>query len=142
MEHKQAFEGFPVGDTKEEFEAAVDRLFDQVKPPPPKISYAYGQNLPIRWGRVVSGEGHVLACPRRPVADLMGILPIRFIETQEHNQQISSCCRHPENHDIEGWFSNAEEEQRGTPDIYILHCTCGRRHIRFMCGGGFRPTWR
>lgn len=85
---------------------------------------------------------HILACPRYPVAKLSGLLPVKYIEALEQNQLISSCCRHPENHDIEAWFSCEEERQKGVPDIYINYCTCGRRHVRFCVGGGdVRPFW-
>ena len=82
---------------------------------------------------------HVLACPRHPVAKLGNLLPIKYIEALEQNQQIASCCRHPENHDIEAWKSSENET---APDIYKFHCTCGRTHVRFCVGGGdARPFW-
>lgn len=81
----------------------------------------------------------VLVCQRYPVAKLGGLIPARYIEALEHNQKISSCCRHPENHEIEAWKSKEDEP---VPDIYIFHCTCGRRHINFCVGGGdVRPFW-
>ncbi len=82
----------------------------------------------------------VQACPRRPVAKFPeGFIPTKYIEALEQNQQISSCCRHPENHEIEALKSKPEEVQ---PDIYIFHCTCGRKHTRFITGGGdVRPVW-
>jgi len=76
---------------------------------------------------------------RMAVRKLMGLIPVKYLEALEQNQQIPSCCRHPENHDIEAWKSRREEE---APDIYIFHCRCGRRHRRFCCGGGDeRPIW-
>lgn len=78
---------------------------------------------------------HHQACPRYPVAKIMHLLPIRFIEALEQNQQIASCCRHPENHDIEALYSSEEDRDRRIPDIYIFHCTCGKKHRRFMVGG-------
>jgi hypothetical protein len=82
---------------------------------------------------------HTLACPRRPVAKLGNLIPIKYIEALEQNQLISSCCRHPENHDIEAFKSTPEEP---IPDIYVFHCTCGRKHTRFIVGGGdIRPVW-
>jgi hypothetical protein len=84
---------------------------------------------------------HHLACARKAVAKLGTLIPQRFIEALEQNQQIASCCRHPENHDIEAWFSCEADRDKGIPDIYILHCTCGRQHRRFMVGGGKRPFW-
>lgn len=94
---------------------------------------------------------HHLACPRYPVAKLLGILPPRFIEALEQNQQISSCCRHPENHHLEAWFSSDVDRDRGVPDIYVFICTCGRKHRRFCVGGSagsglgapqeLRPFW-
>ncbi len=82
---------------------------------------------------------HVVACPRYPVARLIGTLPVKYLEALEQNQQIALCCRHPENHDIEGLKSSPLEP---IPDIYIFHCKCGRRHTRFCVGGGdARPSW-
>ena len=84
---------------------------------------------------------YAAAAPRVAVAKCPARLPIRFIEALEHNQQIPSCCRHPENHEISAWFSNEEERTKGTPDIYVLHCPCGRNHYRAMYGEGPRPVW-
>ena len=81
---------------------------------------------------------HVKACPKRPVKKVVRRLPARFITDLEHNQKIASCCRHPENHNIEALKSHPKE---AAPDIYIFHCTCGRKHQRFMLGGGERPVW-
>lgn len=81
------------------------------------------------------------ACPRVRVADLPeGFLKQKHIEHLEHNQQIASCCRHPENHEVEAHKSHPDEQ---APDIYIFHCTCGRKH-RFFCVGSTddqRPVW-
>lgn len=92
-----------------------------------------------------------LACPRYPVAKLLDHLPPKFIEALEQNQLIASCCRHPENHDIEAWYSSEADRDRGVPDIYIMICTCGRKHRRFCVGGSagsgpeavqeLRPFW-
>jgi hypothetical protein len=98
-----------------------------------------------RYGRFPKGtvlpESQEQACPRVKVADLpAGHIPIKFIEGLEQNQLLHSCCRHPENHDIEAKKSHPEEP---APDIYIFHCDkCKRRHVRFMCGfGDDRPVW-
>lgn len=80
------------------------------------------------------------ACPRVKVADLPeGFLKQKHIEGLEQNQKISSCCRHPENHDVEARKSHPDEI---APDIYIFHCTCGKKH-RFFCVGftDERPVW-
>lgn len=78
-------------------------------------------------------------CPRIKVAKLRDLLPVKYLQALEHNQQIASCCRHPENHDIEAFKSKPDEP---APDIYILHCTCGKQHRRFCIGGGdIRPFW-
>lgn len=84
-------------------------------------------------------DTRTLACERYPVAKLGQLIPTKYIEALEHNQMISSCCRHPENHDIEAFKSKPSEPM---PDIYIFHCTCGRKHTRFCIGGGdIRPVW-
>jgi hypothetical protein len=121
-------------------------------------SYTYGDRLPKEWGmrEPVRGPGnHVLACDRTPVRRLVtfdaegnldegnprNLLRDKWITDLEQNQQIASCCRHPENHDIEAWYSSERDADLGIPDIYIFHCTCGRRHTRFCVGGGLRPFW-
>lgn len=85
-------------------------------------------------------ETQVPACPRVRVADLPeGFLKQNHIEALEQNQKISSCCRHPENHEVEARKSHADEQ---VPDIYVFHCTCGKQH-RFFCVGltDKRPMW-
>lgn len=59
------------------------------------------------------------------------LLPLGWIEALEQNQQIKSCCRHPENHSIGAFYSSAKDEELGIPDIYILYCPCGCQHKRF-----------
>ncbi len=94
--------------------------------------FAKGDKLPAT---------QVQACPRVRVADLPeGHLKRNHIEGMEQNQLIASCCRHPENHEVEAFKSHPDEP---APDIYVFHCTCGRRH-RFFCVGATdegRPYW-
>lgn len=88
---------------------------------------------------MLAPETTVEACPRYPVAKLLRLIPQEYREALEQNQKISSCCRHPENHDIAAFKSRPEEPE---PDIYIFYCTCGRQHRRFCVGGGdIRPSW-
>lgn len=85
-------------------------------------------------------ETQVDACPRVRVADLPEKhLKKKWFERLEQDQTLKSCCRHPEDHDVEARKSHPDE---GAPDIYIFHCTCGRRH-RFFCVGleDVRPVW-
>lgn len=80
-------------------------------------------------------------CPRRPVQKLIqsNRMPVKYLQALERNQKIASCCRHPENHDIEAFKSHPDEV---LPDIYKFYCTCGRTHTRFCVGGGdVRPMW-
>ncbi len=94
---------------------------------------------------------HVEACKRIHTSKVWKTLPLKFVEALEQNQQIASCCRHPENHDIEAFYSNEQERWRdkdpakdmpNPPDIYIFHCTCGRKHRRFCVGSAEdRPFW-
>ena len=76
-----------------------------------------------------------IACPRIAVSQVADILPPKFIADLEQNQLIASCCRHPEDHEIEALYSSDADKERGVPDIYIFHCTCGRKHRRFCVGG-------
>lgn len=94
--------------------------------------YAKGTVLP---------ETTVAHSPRRRVADFPpGKIKQKWIDRLEQNQLISSCCRHPENHEIEAFKSHPDEP---APDIYIFYCTCGRKH-RFFCLGANdeRLEWR
>jgi hypothetical protein len=94
---------------------------------------------------------HTLACKRVPVAKWLGLIPPKWIEDLEQNQQIASCCRHPENHKIEAWYSSDADRDKGIPDIYILICEEQHElepgvfgeawHRRFMLGSGKRPFW-
>lgn len=77
------------------------------------------------------------ACPRVHISKVKN-WPLKYIEKLEQNQKLPSCCRHPENHDVEA-FKSVESEPG--PDIFISHCTCGRRHIYFCVGSGVRPFW-
>lgn len=124
--------------------------FQGARPTPADAEKRFAALGPIaaRHGRFPKGtvlpETTRLECPRVKVADLPeGFIPTRFIEALEHNQMIASCCRHPENHEIEAHKSHPEEL---APDIYIFICTCGRMHRRFMLGnlafGDKRPVWK
>jgi len=102
--------------------------------------------IAARHGRFEKGailpETRVLACPRVRVEDFPdGFIPTKYIEGLEHNQKIPSCCRHPENHEIEAHKSHPDEEM---PDIYIFICSCGRNHRRLLLGSVddvARPVW-
>ncbi len=82
---------------------------------------------------------HIPACPRYPAAKLRDVLPPKYFEALEQNQKIASCCRHPENHEVEARKTHPEET---APDIYIFHCTCRKQH-RYLCAGvnDERPSW-
>lgn len=92
---------------------------------------------------------HFPACPRYPVARLEGLLPARYLASLQGNEKLAACCRRPRGHDIEAFYSSAADKARGVPDIYVLHCTCGRKHRRFCVGGSAgsgaatepRPFW-
>ena len=113
--------------------------------PPPKTAAELAAEAKFK-ARQATFKGQVLpetqvpACPKVKVADFPpGFIPTKYFEALEHNQMIASCCRHPENHDIEALKSHPDEP---APDIYIFHCTCGRKHRRFCVGlTDTRPTW-
>lgn len=87
-------------------------------------------------------ETQVPCCPRVPVKRIAQHIPQKFYEHLEHNQKIASCCRHPENHEIEA--KKSSPNLKG-PDIYIFHCTCGKRHTIFCVGVKYDyplPEWK
>lgn len=81
-------------------------------------------------------ETQVVCCPRRPVSSFPPgfIAPRLYEKNLEHNQLVASCCRHPENHEIEARKSRPEEP---VPDIYVFYCSCGRAH-RVFCVGALK----
>ena len=88
-------------------------------------------------------ETQIPFCRRVKMSDLPpGFVPAKFYEKNlEHNQLVAHCCRHPENHEVEARKSHPDEK---APDIYIFHCTCGRKHIRWLLGTTddvARPIW-
>ncbi len=83
---------------------------------------------------------HFGACARYPVAKLLKDLPAKFLtDLIAHAER--PCCREPVKHDIEAFYSSEADKEKGHPDIYVLHCPCGRKHRRFAVGGGARPYW-
>jgi hypothetical protein len=88
---------------------------------------------------------HKVACKRTKLKVLMANPALRpplqrFVEgALEHNQQVRSCCRNTETHEIEAFFSSPTDEAKGIPDIYIIYCQCGRKHRTFCVGGSHRP---
>ena len=94
---------------------------------------------------------HRVAFKRISVEKCPAKIPLKWIEQQEQNQQIASCCRHPENHDIVALYSSQHDQDLGMPDIYVLICKeqhdfgdgiIGEAHHRKFCvGGGARPGW-
>lgn len=83
---------------------------------------------------------HFGACKRRPVAKLLRLLPAKFLaDLVAHASR--PCCKSPVEHDIEAFYSSEVDKGKGIPDIYVLHCACGRKHRRFTVGKGPRPFW-
>jgi hypothetical protein len=103
--------------------------------------------LERRFGKYVKGavlpEAQIPCSPRRKVSDFpAGFIPASLYERNlEQNQKLAPCCRHPENHEIEGRKSHPDEK---AVDIYIFHCDgCGRKHRVFCVGmGDPRPEWK
>jgi hypothetical protein len=91
--------------------------------------------------RAEEHAGHIIACARTKISVLLKSPALRapltrFIErTLMHNQMVRSCCRDAESHEIEAWYSSAEDASKGVPDIYVVICGCGRWH-RYFCVGG------
>jgi len=75
------------------------------------------------------------ACVRVAVRDCPARIPPRFLTDLENNEKLATCCRTPADHDISAWYSCPDDQAKGVPDVYVLHCTCGRVHRRFMLGG-------
>lgn len=99
--------------------------------------------IPVKLPKVLQPETRVLVCKRRPVASFpQGYIPWQMMEPMEHNQTIASCCRHPENHDIEAWKSNPSLKG---PDQYIFICSCGKKHVNWVLAekcSYLLPEWK
>jgi hypothetical protein len=77
---------------------------------------------------------HILACERTPYLSVRPLIEICgkgkwFAKFQE---RPFDCCKDPANVDIEAWWSCDGEREKGTPDIYKLHCRVCEE--KFMAG--------
>jgi hypothetical protein len=70
---------------------------------------------------------------RKKVAEVRGFIPDRHLDTLKNNDKLLACCRDAEAHDVE--LFKTHDDAPGA-DLMILHCACGRRHIRFAAGAG------
>jgi hypothetical protein len=106
------------------------------------VPNAFEQRFGVYPKGTVLPETQVEHSPRRKVADFPpGFLKTKHIEAMEQNQKLPSCCRHPENHEVEARKSHPAE---AAPDVYVFHCTsCGKKQ-RFFCVAldDERPEWR
>lgn len=78
-----------------------------------------------------------VACARARVADLVHVIPPRWIFADAVNnisKREAACCRDVLSHDIEAFYTCLDEMTRETPDLYVTHCKCGRKHRRAMVG--------
>jgi hypothetical protein len=101
----------------------------------------FGSNAPRTLAWEPLDSLHILACPRHPLEKVLRMAPStrRFFEKLELNAP-NECCRNAKNIEIEAWYSSPEDERRGVPDIYKLHCSCGRCHVSFCVGGSIDPV--
>lgn len=102
----------------------------------------------IEWGnqpRTLAWEPldseHILACPRIPLERALRLCPSvqRFHDKVVANAP-NECCHQVANIEIEAWYSCETDRQKGIPDIYKLHCSCGRCHVSFCVGGSKDPA--
>lgn len=118
-----------------------------------QLPQGFGSNVPegLAWEPLDSA--HILACDRRPVAEVLHVMPQRWLDGFLNHPK--DCCKDYRNLDIEAWYSSQNEinrtlahqvmagvpldQARGVPDIYKFHCSCGKSHVRF-CVGGNHPT--
>lgn len=92
---------------------------------------------------------HILACKRVPYEQVRSLVERcnkgKWIAQMEQHAKFD-CCRDPANLDIEAWFSNADEQVKGIPDLYKIYCkVCetehqqdsdrGYCHVKFCAGG-------
>ena len=81
-------------------------------------------NRPLSLNDEPLDSEHILACSRVPYLEVKSLIDncnkgkwlAKFIE------RPFDCCKNLENVDIEAWYSCAKEKEKGTPDIYKIHC--------------------
>jgi hypothetical protein len=84
---------------------------------------------------------HILACPRIPLERALMLCPsVQRFHDKVVNNAPNECCHQVANIEIEAWYSKASEQAKGIPDIYKLHCSCGRCHVSFCVGGSKNPV--
>lgn len=85
-------------------------------------------NAPQTLGYLRPGAPHILACERRPVAEVLHKLGPKIKWLQQFatstDPAMRDCCRDPiRNMDIEAWYSGPHiRESEFGPDIYKFYC--------------------
>lgn len=103
------------------------------------VTYTYGmQDFGDHIPDDMRGEGnHIVHTPRTPVRDLMDFdengnviedspnnkFPAKYIHHLEQNQKLPHCCRHPENHHVEIYYSCEDNLRRKVADVHKFICT-------------------
>jgi hypothetical protein len=107
----------------------------------PTIGHNSGSNAPQTLAWEPLDSLHILACPRQPLDRILRTHPSarRFFEKLEMHAP-NECCRQSSNIEIEAWYSCETDKAKGIPDIYKLHCSCGRCHVSFCVGGSRDPV--
>jgi hypothetical protein len=105
------------------------------------IGHNSGSNAPQTLAWEPLDSLHILACQRLPLERVLRMAPSarRFFEKLELHAP-NECCRQVGNIEIEAWYSCETDRQKGIPDIYKLHCSCGRCHVSFCVGGSKNPV--
>lgn len=81
--------------------------------------------------RPVQPETQVSCGPPRLIAEVAKYVPIEWLWALEHNQKLQACCRQIADHKIE---YRKSREALPHPDIAIITCASGHRHIRMAAG--------
>jgi hypothetical protein len=84
---------------------------------------------------------HILACPRLPLERVLRMCPsAKRFHDKVVNNAPNECCHVVGNIEIEAWYSKQTVKDEGIPDVYKLHCSCGRAHVSFCIGGSKDPV--
>lgn len=69
--------------------------------------------------------------PKRPVADILGLISAKQVAQIAKNEKLKPCCRDVFSHQVE--FAKTRPDLPN-PDHLVFECQCGRRHKIFGLG--------
>lgn len=80
---------------------------------------------------------HVSMGAKQKVREVAHKVSAKHLMKIKDNAGLKVCCRKAEDHDIE--FMKSAGNETDNPDVMVMTCSCGRRHITIGSTGEAKP---